>query len=222
MDSAILERIFDPYFTTKEAGKGSGLGLAVVHGIVKRHEGAITVYSEVGKGTMFHVYLAKIVSESTTLEKPSSLSLRGTERILFVADAALLVDIWEKTLAPLGYKVVTGTSSLEALELFRAHPGYFDLVITDYTMPHLNGLDLARQMLRIRADIPIILCTGRRETKNDEKVKEAGIGTILMKPLELRDTAEAIRKVLDEKKESNPPARKPIPSPSCSMSTWGP
>jgi signal transduction histidine kinase len=209
MDSVTLERIFDPYFTTKEVGKGSGLGLAVVHGIVKSHEGAITVYSEVGKGTMFHVYLPRIESELTTSEESSSPILRGTECILFVDDEALLVDIWEKTLAPMGYRVVTGTSSLEALELFRAHPDYFDLVITDYTIPHMNGLDLAKQMLRIRPDIPIILCTGRRETKIGEKIREAGIRTTLMKPLELRETAEAIRKVLDEKKQRNPPLSHP-------------
>ena len=139
MDSATLERIFDPYFTTKELGKGSGLGLAVVQGIVKDHEGGITVSSEIGKGTTFHVYLPRIEAELTVAEEPSLPVPTGTERILIVDDEAALVDIWKRYLELLGYVVATKTSCLEALELFRVHPDYFDLVITDYTMPHMNG-----------------------------------------------------------------------------------
>jgi len=199
MDSATLERIFDPYFTTKEAGKGTGLGLAVVHGIVKSHDGVTTVSSKVGKGTVFQVYLPRIDRESTTFEAPGPPAPGGTERILFVDDEEQLANVWQKALESWGYRVTTRTSCLEALELFRVHPEYFDLVMTDYTMPHMNGIDLARQMMRIRPDIPVILCTGLKEGSVEERTGRAGLRALLMKPLELRETAEIIRKVLDKK-----------------------
>ena len=199
MDSATLKRIFDPYFTTKEPGKGSGLGLAVVQGIVKDHEGGITVSSEIGKGTTFHVYLPRIEAELTVAEEASVPVPTGTERILIVDDEAALVDIWKKYLELLGYVVATKTSCLEALELFRVHPDYFDLVITDYTMPHMNGLDLAREMKRIQPAILIIICSGWKERISNEKNSEAGVRAFLTKPLELRSAAEVIRKVLDER-----------------------
>jgi CheY-like chemotaxis protein len=199
MDSATLERIFDPYFTTKEATKGTGLGLAVVHGIVKSNDGVITVSSEVGKGTTFHVYLPRIVREPTTLEEPRPPIPRGTERILFVDDEEQLANVWQTALESLGYMVTTKTSCLEALELFRVHPDYFDLVMTDYTMPHMNGIDLGRQMMRIRPNIPIILCTGLKEGSVEDRTREAGLCALLMKPLELLETAEVIREVLDKK-----------------------
>lgn len=199
MDSATLKRIFDPYFTTKEPGKGSGLGLAVVQGIVKDHEGGITVSSEIGKGTTFHVYLPRIEAELTVAEEASVPVPTGTERILIVDDEAALVDIWKKYLELLGYVVATKTSCLEALELFRVHPDYFDLVITDYTMPHMNGLDLAREMKRIQPAILIIICSGWKERISNEKNSEAGVRAFLTKPLELRSVAEVIRKVLDER-----------------------
>jgi PAS domain S-box-containing protein len=200
MDSATLDRIFDPYFTTKGAGKGIGLGLAVVHGIVKSHDGVITVSSEVGKGTIFHVYLPRIDRESGTLEESGSQICMGNERILFVDDEEQLANIWQKALERLGYRVTTRTSCLEALELFRVHPNYFDLVITDYTMPHMNGIDLARQMMRIQPDIPVILCTGFKEGTLVDRTSGAGLRALLMKPLELSETAEIIREVLDKKR----------------------
>jgi two-component system, cell cycle sensor histidine kinase and response regulator CckA len=199
MDSVTLERIFDPYFTTKEVGKGSGLGLSVVYGIVKSYDGAITVSSEVGKGTTFHVYLPRIEKDLKTAEEPSSPVPSGSERILLVDDEADLVYAWRIYLERLGYKVVTRTSCLEALELIRVHPDYFDLIITDYTMPHMNGRDLAKQMLCIRPDIPIILCSGWEAKLSDEKARDTSIRAFLMKPLQLLDVAEVIRKVLDEK-----------------------
>jgi len=197
MDSETLERIFDPYFTTKEPGKGSGLGLAVVQGIVQAHEGGISVSSEIGKGTTFHVFLPRIEAELTVSEEPSIAAPTGTERILIVDDEAALVDIWKKYLELLGYVVATKTSCLEALELFRVHPDYFDLVITDYAMPHMNGLDLAREMRRIQPKILVIICSGWRETMMNEKNREAGVRAVLLKPLELRSAAEVSRKVLD-------------------------
>jgi CheY-like chemotaxis protein len=202
MDSATLERLFDPYFTTKEAGKGSGLGLAVVRSIVKRHGGGISVSSQEGKGTTFRVYLPRIERESTTLGEPSSSIPGGDERILFVDDEVLFVELWQMALERLGYKVVTKTSCLEALELFRVHPDYFDLVITDYAMPHMSGVDLAKNLIHIRPDIPIILCTGWRERISDEKTRKAGVCAFMTKPLELRSVAEVIRKVLNEKRKN--------------------
>ncbi len=198
MNRATLERIFDPYFTTKEPGKGSGLGLPVVQSIVREHEGAISVSSEIDKGTTFHVYLPRIEASLTVSEEPSVPVPTGTERILIVDDEAALVDIWKRYLELLGYVVATKTSCLEALELFRVHPDYFDLVITDYTMPHMNGVDLAREMRRIQPNIRIILCSGWRQRLGHERTQEAGVRAFLMKPLELRSAAEIIRCVLDE------------------------
>jgi PAS domain S-box-containing protein len=199
MDSATMERIFDPYFTSKGVGKGTGLGLPVVRGIVKGYGGAITVTSEIGKGTTFHVYLPTIERESIISDEPSSPIPKGAGRILFVDDEMPLVDLWRKSLGRLGYKVVIATDSLQALELFRAHPEDFDLVMTDYTMPKMTGIDLADQMMRVRPDIPVILCTGLIERIIEEKAKETGIRVLLKKPLEMRKTAEEIRKVLDQK-----------------------
>jgi PAS domain S-box-containing protein len=200
IDPAILDRIFDPYFTTKEVGKGSGLGLAVVHGIAKRHEGAITVNSEPGVGTRFHVYFPKVESmtarEVDRVEKPLP---RGTERVLFVDDEEILVEMGKSVLEWLGYEVTVTTNSLEALELFRLHSNHFDAVITDYTMPHMTGADLAKEMLRIQPDIPVILCTGFSEKISEEKSREMGIRAFAMKPLKMRDIAETVRRVLDEK-----------------------
>jgi len=199
MDSATLQRIFDPYFTTKEAGKGTGLGLAVVHGIVKNHDGVITVSSEVGKGSLFHVFFPRIDKETASTEEARPSIPKGTERILFVDDEVHLVNIWQEALEALGYMVTVKTSCLEALELFRIHPDYFDLVITDYTMPHMNGIDLARQLMRIRPNIPVILCSGLKEGTVSERTRGVGLRSLLTKPLELLETAEAIRSVLDNK-----------------------
>lgn len=199
MDPATVERIFDPYFTTKGTDKGSGLGLSVVNGIVKSFDGAIAVLSERGKGTTFHVYLPKIEKVMTTAEEPGAAVPIGTERILFVDDEPDLVNVWQTFLERLGYTVVTRTSCLEALELFRVHPDYFDLVITDYTMPHISGRDLARRMLSIRPDIPVILCSGWKEDTSEEKAGEAGACAFMLKPLDFLETAVLIRKILDQR-----------------------
>lgn len=199
MDSPTLERIFDPYFTTKGKDKGTGLGLSVVHGIVTSLEGVITVHSEMGKGTTFHLYLPRIDGSSRTMEEPDPPTPGGTERILIVDDEALFADAWQKNLERLGYKVVIRTSCLEALELFRIHPEYFDLVITDYVMPHMTGVDLAERMMSLRPDIPLILCTGWSDRIIQEKTKQSGFRAFMQKPLGLHDVADTIRKVLDEK-----------------------
>ena len=197
MDHETLEHIFDPYFTTKEVGEGTGLGLSVVHGIVKTHNGVITVESELGKGTTFHVYFPVIEKEEKIQEEDEGPLPTGNERILFVDDEEVIVDIGEKTLGQLGYDVVTKTSSVEALELFRADPGRFDLVITDMTMPKMTGDQFARELMMVRPDIAIILCTGFSPKISKEKAKEIGIKAFAMKPLVRRDMANIVRKVLD-------------------------
>ncbi len=200
MDRSVMERIFDPYFTTKDKGEGTGLGLSVVHGIVNDYWGAITVYSEPGKGTTFHVYLPRVaeVEEKGQAESPLGGIPTGRERILFIDDNQALVDLGKRMLGRLGYEVVTRTSSIEALELFRAKPDEFDMVITDMTMPNMTGDKLAKEMMKIRPDIPVILCTGFSELISEERAKGLGIRAFVMKPVVKRDMAETVRRVLDE------------------------
>ncbi len=198
MDSATIERIFDPYFTTKKAGKGTGMGLAVAHGIVKSHGGVINVHSEQGKGTTFQVLLPSIDGVAKSEGEELKPLPRGEERILFVDDEATLVDLGQQMLEHLGYKVKGKTSSIEALDTFRAHPDDFDLILTDKTMPNLTGFDLAKECKEIRPDIPIILCTGFSESTLLLRAGSLGISEIIMKPLLMRDLAGAIRKVLDD------------------------
>jgi PAS domain S-box-containing protein len=198
MDAAVMERIFDPYFTTKKIGEGTGMGLAVVQGIVKSWGGVITVSSEPDKGTTFYVFLPRIEEELQPTVETLVTPATGTERILFVDDEKILVDLGKEILGSLGYCVSITTSSLEALETFRAQPGDFDLVITDMTMPDLNGSELARELMAIRSDIPIILCTGFSEMIDENKAKEAGIREFVMKPYVVSDIANVIRKVLEQ------------------------
>jgi PAS domain S-box-containing protein len=200
MHPEILERIFDPYYTTKEGGKGTGLGLAVVHGIVKSYGGAITVSSEVGKGSTFDIYFPRIgtVDFSSKGEEGEPLPLGGHERVLFVDDEEGIVEVGREILEYLGYEVVAKTSSTEALELFRGHADRFDLVITDMTMPNMTGDKLAQELIRIRPEIPIIICTGFSEHITEEKAKTIGIREFAMKPLVIRDLAKAIRRALDD------------------------
>jgi PAS domain S-box-containing protein len=192
----ILERIFEPFFTTKGVGEGTGMGLAVVHGIVTSHGGAITVESTPGKGTTFVVYLPRSesgASASMPLEEP----MQGEgECILFVDDEEPLARLGQEMLVRLGYEVVVRTSSVEALEAFRAAPQRFDLVITDQTMPNLTGEALARKLRCLQPDIPLILCTGFSHTMTQEKARALGIDAFLMKPLTRRDLGRTIRDVL--------------------------
>jgi PAS domain S-box-containing protein len=194
-----LERIFDPYFTTKEAGEGTGLGLAVVRGIIKAHGGVITVESSPDKGALFEVYLPEIQQEfSTTQSKTNEAYRTGKETILFVDDEQALVTMSKQMLELLGYRAVTRTSSVEAFELFQHDPYRFDLVITDMTMPNMTGEKLAHKILEIRSDIPVILCTGFSELITEQRAKKLGISAYMMKPLVMRDLASTIRDVLDK------------------------
>ena len=196
--SDIQERIFDPYFTTKEKGVGTGLGLAVVHGIVKKSNGTIRVKSEIGKGSVFHVYLPQVdLSAAKPAEYPA-IPRGGFERILFVDDEKMLVDVGEQILRRLGYDVVSRTSPLEALELFKARPKDFDLVITDQTMPGLTGDALASELMKLNPEIPVILCTGYSQMIDQRRVKEKGIRALVMKPILISELAGAIRAVLEK------------------------
>ena len=196
MTVSMMERIFDPFFTTK--GKGTGMGLSVVHGIVKSHNGTIRAYSEPGKGSTFNVYLPKIeklLEQQIKTEKPIPT---GTENILFVDDEESLIDMGKQMLESLGYNVTTRINSLEAFELFKTRPDTFDLVITDLTMPYMTGDELAEKIMAFRSDTPVILCTGFSTRITKEKAKRMGIKAFIMKPLIRRDIAETIRLVLDQ------------------------
>ncbi len=196
MDPRVLEQIFDPFFTTKKVGEGTGMGLSVVHGIVKSHAGAITVHSEPGKGATFNVFLPCVESKVKHETKTFETATIGNEKILFVDDEEDTVDMIKKLLERLGYQVESITSSAEALEIFRAQPKKYDLVITDMTMPHMTGEMLAKELLAIRPDIPIILCTGFNEMISEDRAKAIGIREFAMKPLRIYDLAKIIQKVL--------------------------
>ncbi|MFC1834954.1 response regulator [Thermodesulfobacteriota bacterium] len=197
MSPGVVERIFEPYFTTKKHGEGTGLGLAVVHGIVASHGGAVTLNSRQGEGTTFRVYLPVVqekVSSQATLPQPMPA---GNERILFVDDEPDMAQMTDQMLSRLGYEVITKTSSNEAMELFRSEPGRFDLVITDMTMPHMTGAELAEEFMKIRPEIPIILCTGFSELITEDQAKSMGVRKFLIKPIRQRELARIIRRVLD-------------------------
>lgn len=199
IEEEALDRIFEPYYTTKKKSGGTGMGLAVVHGIVKSHSGIITVYSKPGKGSTFNVFLPRIESAEKMEETEIRLGKipRGKEYILFIDDEPAIVDIGKGMLEHLGYKVEVRTSPIEALAAFNVLSDKFDLIISDMTMPKMTGDELAKKLMAIRSDIPIILCTGFSEHINEEQAKAIGIRKFVMKPFILRDMAETIRQVLD-------------------------
>jgi CheY-like chemotaxis protein len=195
----ILKRIFDPYFTTKEKEEGTGLGLAVVHGIIKKHEGDISVTSVPAQGTVFEVFLPCVEDEAEEPVEELTPVPGGSERILFIDDEQVLVEIARRMLEKLGYRVDARTGSVEAVEAFRNHPEAFDLVITDQTMPNMTGLQLVEEMRNIRPDIPIILCTGFSDVISKENYRSYGIDGFVLKPIIKREIATAIRSVLEKK-----------------------
>ncbi|MFC1577739.1 ATP-binding protein [Thermodesulfobacteriota bacterium] len=200
MEPQVLERIFEPYFTTKKQGKGTGLGLSVIHGIVKSHGGDITVSSRLGKGSTFKVFLPIIddIEEEIQIIEPV-IAINGKERILLIDDEEQIIDIEQQILERLGYKVTPKTDSEEALEEFAAQPDRFDLVITDMTMPKMTGDQLARRMMDIKPQIPVILCTGFNEAISEEKALAMGIDKFVMKPIVKDELASTIRTVLDNR-----------------------
>jgi signal transduction histidine kinase len=201
-----ITRIFDPYFTTKPVGEGSGLGLSMVHGIVRSHNGHISVHSEAGKGTRFDIWLPMIaddIAESSEIgyREEDSLPLPGgDESILLVDNEAQIIDMEKQMLERLGYRVTVADSGRKASEYFRQQPKHFDLVITDMTMPDMTGLKLSAELLRIRPDVPIILCTGFNETLTEEMIKAIGIRELVMKPAFRNEIAATIRRVLGKDK----------------------
>ncbi|MFZ2631574.1 MAG: response regulator [Desulfosalsimonadaceae bacterium] len=190
------------YYTTKAKGEGTGMGLAVVQGIVKNYGGTIAVNSEVGKGTTFRIdfRMAEENLPSPQGSAPGDTAPGGHEHILVVDDENLVTDINRQTLESLGYQVSSFTCSEKALEAFRARPGHYDLVLTDMTMPRLNGLQLAEKVLAARPGMPIIICTGFSDLITEEKIQLAGIRKLIMKPVFRKDLALAIRRVLDSEK----------------------
>ncbi|MBK6909407.1 MAG: response regulator [bacterium] len=197
MTRDLLEKVFEPFFTTKGVGKGTGLGLSLVHGIVAEHSGQVTVYSEPGIGTTFHIYLPQFTGGVASVEETSTALTGGAERILFVDDEAPIVRMAEKALRKMGYHIVTSTSSPAALELLESDPTAFDLLITDLNMPQLNGLALIERAQEIRPDLPIILASGFSERVTHENCAKYGIREFLMKPVIAKDLSSAIRRVLD-------------------------
>ncbi|MDO9109044.1 MAG: ATP-binding protein, partial [Desulfatirhabdiaceae bacterium] len=198
----VMKSIFDPYFTTKAPGEGTGMGLATVHGIVKHNGGEIVVDSEVENGSIFTVYLP-ITKKRTGAESYHAEALPfGTERILFVDDEPPIAAMGGKLLEGLGYQVTARTSSVEALALFRSKPDDFDLIISDMTMPNMTGDKLAVELMKIRPGIPVILCTGYSKKISNEAALDIGIKAFAYKPTVKADLARTIRKVLDEAKGS--------------------
>ena len=197
MDRAVMERIFEPFFTTKRSGEGTGMGLSVVHGIITSLQGIITVESEVGKGTTFHLFLPLIEQAAEQAATSNDPLPRGSESIMFVDDEPGIVAMATQMLSSLGYQVTTATRAKDALAIFKQEPKRFDLIITDQIMPGITGMEMVREMHAIRRDIPALLCTGFSKTVSDQDLLAEGIHEILMKPIVLRQIAEAIRSALD-------------------------
>jgi signal transduction histidine kinase/ActR/RegA family two-component response regulator len=202
MEPTVLERIFEPYYTTKEPGKGTGLGLSVIHGIVKNHGGFITVESTPGQGSAFHVYLPTLEDTEVEIETAACRSKHGgSERILLVDDEPQIVAMEKQLLEKLGYRVTAQTRSADALAAFERQPDQFDLVITDMTMSQMTGDQLARRIWEIRPGIPVILCTGYNEMMSEDKAVAMGIRKFILKPIDKDELAGAIRSALN----SSPP-----------------
>ncbi len=193
----IINRIFDPYYTTKPTGEGTGLGLSTVYGIVNDHGGSINVYSEVGIGTTFHVFFPAADTATEMVVEQADQLPTGNECILLVDDEKTLIDLGRKLLERLGYRVETRVSSTEALEDFRSDPQKYDLIVSDMTMPKMTGDDMARKMKAIRPNIPIILCSGFSDRIHAQTMKAIGVSAVLMKPVIYADLAHTVRQVLE-------------------------
>jgi CheY-like chemotaxis protein len=190
----MIERIFEPFFTTKEPGKGTGLGLSVVHGIVKASDGAISVYSEPGRGTTFHLYFPTLELDPPATAGPGPVLTMGAgQRVLFIDDEPILTTLGQRFLGRLGYRVVTHTDPLAAVECFQQES--FDVVVTDLTMPNLSGVDIGRQFHHLKPDVPIILTTGYSATLDLERAQALGFRDLLLKPYNIQTLGECLRRV---------------------------
>ena len=199
-----IEKIFDPYFSTKDKEHNSGLGLAVVHGIVSSHSGGIQVRSSVGKGTTFHIYLPLQEPETVAKDRGVDEVPHGNERILFVDDAESIVAVNRQVLSRLGYQVTGETKAVDAISVFRQNPDAFDLLICDKTMARLTGFDVVGEIRKQRSDLPVILCTGFSEQEDLRKCDDLGIDAFIIKPIHYHDFARIIRDVLDRRKVAMP------------------
>jgi CheY-like chemotaxis protein len=193
----IREKIFDPYFTTKEVGKGTGMGLSMVHGIVQSYDGSISCDSMLGAGTVFTLTLPTITEHALEENDSTEPAPRGHERILLIDDEEILLEMGKIMLERLGYHVTAKWNGKEALIGFQNQPDLFDMVITDQTMPGITGVELSRRILQLRPDMPIILCTGYSSLISEEQAKALGIKGFAMKPLARKNVADLIRKILD-------------------------
>jgi len=199
MDEETESRVFDPFFTRKEVGEGTGMGLSIVYGIVESYGGTVTVESEVGKGTTFHLYFP-VTDEPAVLKfEGVEEAPKGTESILFVDDEELYAEMGSEMIGRLGYAVDLYTDSLKALKAFKAVPDNYDFVVTDQIMPGLSGEELVKEIRSIKPDMPIILCTGYSTQMDDKKAKSLGINAFVYKPIVRKDIAKLIRKVLGGK-----------------------
>lgn len=197
IDPEVQSRVFEPFFTTKAPGKGSGLGLSIVHGIVREHGGALELESEPGKGTTIRVLLPAVESDELDVPSgPDEIQRGAGERILYVDDEPGLRTLGKRRLERLGYHLVIAGDGAEALEIFRSSPGEFDAVVTDYLMPRMTGLELASAISAIRPEIPILLQTGFVDHLPEAEIRAGGVTGILRKPMSGHDLAEALRAVL--------------------------
>ncbi len=198
MDKPTLDRIFEPYFTTKREGEGSGIGLAIVHGLVKKSGGDITVYSEPGRGTVFNIYFKTLSPVKFSKKEKTSLPMTGNERILFVDDEALFAETIEEILKRIGYRITAVNRAEEALLIFSQDPEGFDLLIADYTMPGISGPELAQKIREVRPDIPVLFCSGLLNAEKEDSVQSIPRARVITKPVPVNELAAAIRRILEE------------------------
>jgi two-component system cell cycle sensor histidine kinase/response regulator CckA len=201
MDPQVLERIFEPFFTTKEKGKGSGLGLSVVHGIVQDHDGAVSVSSRVGRGTLFQLYFpaASVPVASAATLKPVP-GRGGGQHVLFLDDEEPLVAVAKRMLDRLGYRVAGFTRPSEAIGYFRQHAGEVDVVITDLNMPGISGLQAAAELSQVRPGIPIVLCSGHLTEELKMSARAAGVAEVISKPSDMHSVSDLIQRLTAERR----------------------
>ena len=199
MDRESIKRIFDPFYTTKEVGMGTGMGLSVVHGIVESHSGFITVESVPGKGSTFSVFIPTTESEHEDLFESEKVEapLTGAERILVIDDEEALLGLSKRILENQGYSVTSECDSMKALEIFKEKPYHFDLLLTDQSMPNMSGTELISEVLKIRPELPCILCTGYSTKISEANAREKGVSKYLKKPFNKKTLSEAVRETLN-------------------------